>query len=150
LALVFFLFKHFILPNLNTLESYLHSLISRWNFQFLSGVIIFGSVRFLSKKNNQTEFFLKKPKRFKPTGFGSVRFFRAKPGSNRCDLVFCRFDSVFFGFRFIKPKPNWTGRFFQNFNRFFFTVQFFQLLFSSFLGFFLFFCLLLVFMFFMW
>jgi hypothetical protein len=26
----------------------------------LIGVIIFGSVRFLSKKNNQTEFFLKK------------------------------------------------------------------------------------------
>jgi hypothetical protein len=24
----------------------------------------------------------------------------------------------FFGFRLIKPKPNQTGRFFQNFNRF--------------------------------
>jgi len=40
-------------------------------------VIIFGSVRFLSKKSNQTEifFFLKKNRnRVKPTGFGSVRF----------------------------------------------------------------------------
>jgi hypothetical protein len=38
-------------------------------------VIIFGSVRFLYKKSNQTDF-KKKPKpnrnRFKPTGFGSV------------------------------------------------------------------------------
>jgi hypothetical protein len=45
------------------------------------GVIIFGSVRFLHKKMNQTDiinFKILKPKpnrnRFKPTGFGSVRF----------------------------------------------------------------------------
>jgi hypothetical protein len=41
----------------------------------------------------------------------------------------------------IKSKPNRTGRFFQNFNRFFFTVRFFQLffLFSRFNQFFDFF-----------
>jgi hypothetical protein len=38
----------------------------------------------------------------------------------------------FFGFRLIKPKPNRTGRFFQNFNRFFFTIRFFQLFFLIF------------------
>ena len=41
-------------------------------------------------------------------------------------LVSVRFG--FFDFRLIKPKPNQTGRFFQNFNRFnrfFFTVRFF-------------------------
>jgi hypothetical protein len=31
----------------------------------------------------------------------------------------------FFGFRLINPKPNRTGRFFQNSNWFFFTVRFF-------------------------
>jgi len=48
---------------------------------FKLGVIIFGSVRFLHKKMNQTDiinFKILKPKpnrnRFKPTGFGSVRF----------------------------------------------------------------------------
>jgi hypothetical protein len=44
------------------------------------------------KKNNQTDFFFKKPKpnrnRVKPTGFGSARFFRAKTGSNRFGSVF--------------------------------------------------------------
>jgi hypothetical protein len=42
------------------------------------GVLIFGSVRFLSKKVTKPNFFSKKPKPnqnwFKPTGFGSVRF----------------------------------------------------------------------------
>jgi len=114
-------------------------------------VIIFGSVRFLSKKvTKQKYFFLKKkPKpnrnRVKPTGFGSVRFFRAKTGSKPVWLgfpVLARFFPVlarvfsvwlgfsglarfwldlawffsgflsvsvrfgFFGFLFIKPKPN--------------------------------------------
>jgi hypothetical protein len=63
----------------------------------------FGSV--FIKKSNQTEiFFLKKPKpnrnRFKPTGFGSVRFFREKTGSNWLGSVFSvwlGFGSVFFG-----------------------------------------------------
>jgi hypothetical protein len=57
-------------------------------------VFIFGSVRFLSKKNNQTDFFLKTE-----TGSNrpvSVRFFRTKTGSNRFDLVLARFGSVFF------------------------------------------------------
>jgi len=44
------------------------------------GVIIFGSVRFLSKKVTKPKFFFKKKKpkpnqnRVKPTGFGYVRF----------------------------------------------------------------------------
>ena len=93
----------------------------------------FGSV--FIKKSNQTEFIFlkKKPKsnrnRFKPTGFGSVRFFRAKTGLAR----FFRFGSVFSGFfqfgssgsNLKKPKPNRTGRFFQNFNRFFSRFGFF-------------------------
>jgi hypothetical protein len=98
-----------------------------------SGLIIFGSVRFLLKKTNQTDFFLNR-NRFKPTGFGSVRFFRTKTGSNRFSSVFSGFGSVFpvwlgfaqfvsglarfffffsvwvrfgfFGFLLIKPKPN--------------------------------------------
>jgi hypothetical protein len=44
----------------------------------------------------------------------------------------------FFGFRLIKPKPNRTGRFFQDFNRFFFMVWFFQLFFFNFLSFLIF------------
>ena len=43
----------------------------------------------------------------------------------------------FFGFLFIKPKPNRTGRFFQKFNRFnrfFFRFGFFGYFFSGFLG----------------
>jgi hypothetical protein len=80
-------------------------------------VIIFDSVRFLSKKNNQTKiFFLKKKlkpnrNRVKPTGFGSVRFgfLGQKPvqtGLARFSgfgsvyqfwLGFLDFGSVFFG-----------------------------------------------------
>ena len=90
--------------------------------------------------------------RVKPTGFGWVRFFRAKTGSNRFGSVFrfwlgfFQFCSVFpvwlgffsgffrfwFGFLLIKPKPNRTGRFFQKFNRFFFSVRFFQFFFLVF------------------
>jgi len=117
-------------------------------------VFIFGSVRFLSKKSNQTEFFFKKkPKpvqtdRFR---FGSVRFFRAKTGSNWFGSVFSvwlgffpvwlGFFSSFFRFGFgsgsvfsvpgLKNR-NRTGWFFQNFNRFFFTVRFFRLFFFQF------------------
>ena len=65
-----------------------------------SGVIIFGSVWFLLKKTNQTEFFLNR-NRFKPTGIGSVRFFRTKTGSNRFSSVCFLFDSIcFLFFRF--------------------------------------------------
>jgi hypothetical protein len=64
----------------------------------------FGSV--FIKKSNQTEFFfLKKPKpnrnRVKPTGFGSVRFFREKTGSNQFGSVFlvlARFSRFWLGF----------------------------------------------------
>jgi hypothetical protein len=61
------------------------------------GLIIFGSVRFLSKKVTKPKkkiFEKKNRNRVKPTGFGSVRFFRAKTGSAR----FFRFGSVFFWF----------------------------------------------------
>ena len=73
---------------------------------------------------------------FKPTGFGS--------GSNRfwfCFFPFWfgffRFGSVwirfgFFGFKLIKPKLNRTGRFFQNFNRFFLRFGFFNYFFLFF------------------
>jgi len=116
---------------------------------------LFGSV--FIKKNNQIEF-KKKPKpnrnRFTPTGFGLVRFFWTKTGSNRFDSVFsvwlsfCSvfsglarfflFGSVFFvrfgffGFRLIKPKSNRTGRLFQNFNRFFFHGSVFSIIFFNF------------------
>ena len=88
------------------------------------------------KKNNQIKiFFFKKTK----TGSNrpvSVRFFGQKPVQTglawffQFCSVFFRFFSVwirfgFFSFRLIKPKPNRTGWFFQNFNRFFFTVRFF-------------------------
>jgi hypothetical protein len=108
------------------------------------GVIISGSVWFLSKKITKPKFFLKKkqtetepkPGQTDQFRFGSVwfSFFRAKTGSNRFGSVFpvlarfFRFGSVFpvwlgfgsffsgflsvsvrfgfFGFLFIKPKPN--------------------------------------------
>jgi len=64
-------------------------------------IFIFGSIRFLSNKNNQIK--LKKNRnRFKPIGFGLVWFFRIKTGSNRFGLVFSglawffQFGSVFF------------------------------------------------------
>jgi hypothetical protein len=67
-----------------------HDVLSRGDY------FRFGSV--FIKKNNQTEiFFEKKRNRVKPTGFGSVRFFRAKTGSNRfysVFLVLARFFSV--------------------------------------------------------
>jgi len=110
-------------------------------------VIIFSSVRFLSKKVTKPKFIFlkKKPKpgqtdriRFgflgqKPVQTGLARFFRF--GS-----VFSGFLSVsvrfgFFSFLLIKPKPNRTGRFFQKFNRFnrvFFSVRFFRLIFFQF------------------
>jgi hypothetical protein len=50
--------------------------------------------------------------------------------------VFFGWGSVWFGFfdfKLIKPKSNRTGWFFQNFNRFFFTVRFFRLFFFGFL-----------------
>ena len=84
-------------------------------------MIIFVSVRFLSKKVTKPNFFFlkKKPKpnrnRVKPTGFGSVRFgfFRAKTGSNRFGSVFsvlARFFPVLARFfRFGSVFPVWLG-----------------------------------------
>ena len=107
-------------------------------------MIIFGSVRFLSKKNNQTEiFFLKKNRnRVKPTGFGSV-FLGKKPVQTDLARVFrfwLGFGSVFFlvfcRFRFGSVRFFRTGRFFQKFNRFnrfFFRFGFFGYFFSGFL-----------------
>ena len=100
------------------------------------------------KKNNQTE--IKKPKpvqtdrfRFgflgqKPAQTGLARFWLGffSFGSvfswfgSGFFLVWVRFD--FFSFRLVKPKLNRTGRFFQNYNRFFFMVWFFRLFFSQF------------------
>jgi len=70
---------------------------------FQVGVIIFGSVRFLSKKITKPKL-KKNQNRFKPTGFGSVRFFRTKTGLARFFFVFFRFRFGFFGFRLIKPN----------------------------------------------
>ena len=69
--------------------------------------------------------------------FGLARFFRF--GSVWLGFFPVFFGSVRFGFsgsRLKKPKPNRTSPFFQNFNRFnrfFFSVRFFRLFFSSFL-----------------
>jgi len=61
-------------------------------------MIIFGLIRFLSKKNNQTEFFLKKSQnRFKPTDFSSVCFLEQIPVQTGLALFFY-FSSVFSGF----------------------------------------------------
>ena len=114
-------------------------------------VIIFGSVLFLSKKNNQTEIFKKKkPKpgqtdrfrfgsvfygknRFKPVWLGFSWFWLGFLGFSGLARFFSGFFSVsvrfgFFGFLLIKPKPNRNGRFFQNFNQF--NLVFFRFVFS--------------------
>ena len=112
------------------------------------GVIIFGSVRFLSKKVTKPNFiFFEKKTETGSNRPVSVRFFRAKTAGlarffrfwlgflgfgSGFFPVFYRFRFGFFGFLVIKPKPNRTGRFFQKFNRidrFFFSVRFFQLFF---------------------
>jgi len=107
-------------------------------------MIIFYSVWFGFYKKKLIK--LKFKKKTKPVQ--TVWFCWTKTGSNRFGSVFrLGFGSVrfgFFGFRLIKPKPNRTGRFFQNFNwfnRYFFMVWFFRLffLFSRFNRFFSFF-----------
>jgi hypothetical protein len=104
-------------------------------------MIIFDSVRFIYKKSNKTEFFLKKNRN------------RTETGSNRPVLVRFgfydknRFKPVWFGFfpvwlgsvRFFQfqsykteTELNRTSWFFQNFNQFnrvFFTVRFYRLFF---------------------
>ena len=118
-------------------------------------MIIFGSVRFLSKKVTKPNFFLKKNRNQTEIGSNrpiSVRF--GFLGQKLVWLGFFGFGSVFFRFwlgffgfgsfffwffvgfgsvfRFFayntETEPNRTGRFFQKFNRFnrfFFSVIFF-------------------------
>ena len=80
---------------------YLRKLVcigKRINIRFILGVIIFGSIRFLSKKVTKPNFFFKKkPKPGQTDRFRlwSVRFFRAETGSNRLGSVFSGFGSVF-------------------------------------------------------
>ena len=125
-------------------------------------MIIFGSVRFFSKKVTKPNFFFLKKKtetgsnrpvsvRFgflgqKPVQTGLARFFRfwlGFLGFFRFGLVFsglARFFPVWLGFgsvRFFgyKTETEPTGRFFQKFNRFnrfFFPVRFFRLFFFRF------------------
>jgi hypothetical protein len=116
------------------------------------------------KKSNQTEFFKKKNRNWvKPTGFGSVRFFRAKTGSNRFGsvfpvlarffpvwlvfvvwlgfsglarvffLVFCRFLFGSVRFFFYKTETE-PASFFKNLIGFFFRFGFFDYFFSGFLS----------------
>jgi hypothetical protein len=73
-------------------------LMSQIIYLLILGLIIFGSV--FIKKNNQIEIKKKKPNRnrFKPTGFGSVRFFWTKTGLARFFFLFFfrfGFSSVF-------------------------------------------------------
>jgi hypothetical protein len=71
----------------------------------------------------------------KPVQTGLARFFQFGSVLARFffSLGLVRFS--FFGFRLIKSKPNRTGRFFQNFNRFFSQFDFFgYFFFSDFLG----------------
>ena len=90
-------------------------------------MIIFGLVRFLSKKSNQIKkkILKKNRNRVKPTGFGSVWFFREKTGSNRFGSgfpVLARFSRFFP----VLPRvfPVWLGFFwfFVGFG----SVRFFQ------------------------
>ena len=125
---------------------------------FILGVIIFGLVRFLLKKNNQTEYILKKKKpkpvgsnwpvsvRFKPTGFGSVQTDRF--GSVQTDRF--RFGLVLYDKNWFKPVCLGFGSVFlvwlgfgliflvwHGFFRLFFglgSVRFFWLFFFGFLG----------------
>jgi hypothetical protein len=92
-------------------------------------VIIFGSVRFLSKKVTKPKLFFlkKKPKpnrnRVKPTGFGSVRFFREKTGSNWFGSVFpvlARFFSVLARFFLVWLGFSGLARFWLDFFFWFF------------------------------
>ena len=83
------------------------------------GVIIFGSVRFLSKKVTKPNFFKKKNRnQVKPTGFGSVRFFREKTGSNRFFSIFpvlAWFFPVLDRFFSVSVRFGFFGYFFSGF-----------------------------------
>ena len=102
----------------------------------------FGSV--FIKKNNQTEilFFEKKTETEpKPSQTDRFRFGLGFIGKKPVQTGLARFFSVsvrfgFFSFLLMKPKPNRTGLFFQNFNRFnqffFFIFFLFNRIFSFF------------------
>ena len=76
-------------------------------------MIIFGSVRFLSKKVTKLKFFFEKKIETGSNRPVSVRFFRAKTGSNRFGSVFsvlARFFPVLARFfRFGLVFPVWLG-----------------------------------------
>jgi len=89
--------------------------------QFILGVIIFGSVWFLSKKVTKPNFFLNKPK---PGQTDRFRFGSGFLGKNRFKPVwlgFLGFGSVFSGFGSVFPV--WLG-FFSSFFRFRFSSVF--------------------------
>ena len=97
----------------------------------------------LLKKKNQTEFFKKKIRNRTETGSNrpvSVRFSFLKQKPVQTGLArFFRFGLVFFRFGLVFSVPglknqNRTGRFFQNFNRFFSRFGFFGYFFSNFLS----------------
>jgi hypothetical protein len=100
----------------------------------ISGVIIFSSIQFLSKKIIKSN--LKKKTETGSNRLVSVRFFRTKTDSNRFGSVFFRYDSFFFGwvrFGFRLIKPNQTGQFFKILIDFFSWFGFFNFfLFSRF------------------
>jgi len=90
--------------------------------------IIFGLIKFFSKKP--------KPVQIVRFRFGYFITKTVFSGLARVFFVWVRFG-LFFDLRLIKLKSNHIGRFFKisnRFNRVFFTVRFFQLLFSSVLG----------------
>jgi hypothetical protein len=70
---------------------------------FSLGLSIFGSVRFWTKKNNQTELFFlvfesnQTENRFKPINFGSVRFgfFSSKPVQTEIMMLKLISDSIY-------------------------------------------------------
>jgi len=74
-------------------------------------VIIFGSVRFLSKKYNQTGFFQKNRKlKLVQTDQFWFGYFRTKTGFfNLARVFFFQVGFGLFGFRLIKLKSNRTG-----------------------------------------
>jgi hypothetical protein len=100
------------------------------------------------KKSNQTGFLKKRTRtdsnRQVSVWFGSV-FFRFGYVFSQFSLIVFHFFGLgsirffFFCFRLLKPKPNWTGWFFQNSNRFnwfFSRFGFFSYFFSIFSVFF--------------
>jgi len=97
-------------------------------------VIIFGSVLIKKKKPNQI-FFKKNRNRFKPTGFGSVRFFEQKPVQTGLARFFC-LGSVrfFFLFQAYKTEPVGFFKILIGLIGFFSRFGFFGYFFSGFLG----------------